>query len=147
MQKRWLTMNKIRLNTCSKSDWILHHLSNHKYRWLKKVIHQINSKNEWFLLSTSFTTKFELIFVLALANSSSWKFHFKSNSRSFEQSVWFYVTTSGNIERFQCFNFETNFLKNKHLFQKIGVSFIYLFSWKWLRLKTHHFRTKLSCQC
>ena len=39
-------------------------------------------------------------------------------------------------------NFETNFLGNENLFQKTGVSF---FSWK-LRLKTHHFHSKLLCQ-
>ena len=39
------------------------------------------------------------------------------------------VTTTGNSERFQSFNFETNFLKNKVL-----------------RLKAQHFHTKLPCQ-
>ena len=39
------------------------------------------------------------------------------------------VTTTGDFERFQCFNFETNFLKNKVL-----------------RLKAQHFHTKLPCQ-
>ena len=29
----------------------------------KNVIHQIDSKNEWFLLSTSFAAKFGLVFV------------------------------------------------------------------------------------
>ena len=29
---------------------------------------QIDSKNEWFLLSVSFTAKFELVFVLTLEN-------------------------------------------------------------------------------
>ena len=28
-----------------------------EYRYLKNVIHQIDSKNEWFLLSASFTAK------------------------------------------------------------------------------------------
>ena len=35
----------------------------------------------------------------------------------------FYVTISGNFERFQYFNFETNFLENENLFQKTGVPF------------------------
>ena len=39
------------------------------------------------------------------------------------------VTTTGNSERFQSFNFETNFLKNKVL-----------------RLKAQHLHTKLPCQ-
>ena len=36
----------------------------------------------------------------------------------------FYVIVTGNIERFQYFNFVTNFLKNKNLCQKIGVPFL-----------------------
>ena len=32
------------------------------YRCLKKVIHQIENKNEWLLLLASFTAKFELVF-------------------------------------------------------------------------------------
>ena len=35
-----------------------------EYRCLKKVIHQIDSKNEWLLLSASLMAKFELVFVL-----------------------------------------------------------------------------------
>ena len=37
-----------------------------------------------------------------------------------ERSASFYVTISGNFERFQCFNFETDFLENENPFQKIG---------------------------
>ena len=36
------------------------------------------------------------------------------------------------------FNFETNFLENENLFEKTGVLFL-----KPLRLKTHHFHSKL----
>ena len=39
----------------------------------------------------------------------------------------FYVTISGNFERFQYFYFETDFLENENPFQKTGVPF---FSWK-----------------
>ena len=47
-------------------------LSNIKWdRCLKKVIHQIDSKNEWLLLSASFKSKFELAFVLTLENAFS----------------------------------------------------------------------------
>ena len=46
---------------------------------LKKVIHQIDKKNEWLLLSTSFTAKFELVF---LKNDFSWRFHFKTIERA-----------------------------------------------------------------
>ena len=34
-----------------------------EYKCLKNVFHDIDSKNEWMLLSASFTSKFELVFV------------------------------------------------------------------------------------
>ena len=40
-----------------------------EYRCLKNVIHQIDSKNEWLLLSASFTAEFGLVFVLTLGNA------------------------------------------------------------------------------
>ena len=36
------------------------------------------------------------------------------------------MTITGNFERFQYFNFETNFLKNVNPFQKTGVPFLKL---------------------
>ena len=42
-----------------------------KYICLKKVIHQIDRKNEWLLLSASFTAKFGLVFALTLENTFS----------------------------------------------------------------------------
>ena len=42
-----------------------------QYRCLKNVIHQIDSKNGWLLLSASFTAKFGLVFVLTLENAFS----------------------------------------------------------------------------
>ena len=36
---------------------------------LKNLIHQIDSENEWLLLSACFTAKSGLLFVLALKNS------------------------------------------------------------------------------
>ena len=47
------------------------------------------------------------------------------NSTSFERLECFYVTISGNFERFQYFNFETffDFLQNEKLSQKTGVLF------------------------
>ena len=48
--------------------------------------------------------------------------NFQSSS-PFERSASFYVTISGHFERYQYFNFETNFLENGNLFQKIGVPF------------------------
>ena len=37
-------------------------------RCLKNVIHEIDGKNEWLLLSVTFTAKFELVFVLTFEN-------------------------------------------------------------------------------
>ena len=34
------------------------------------------------------------------------------------------MTISGNLERFQYFNFERDFLENENLFQKTGVPFL-----------------------
>ena len=53
---------------------------------LKNVIHQIDSKNEWLLLSKSFTAKFELVFDLALEKAFSQKFHFEANRKSIDSS-------------------------------------------------------------
>ena len=50
------------------------------------------------------------------------------------------VTISGNSERFEYLNFVTYFLKNKKTFSKNWSSF---FKLKVLRLKMHHFYTKL----
>ena len=48
-------------------------------------------------------------------------FHY---SPPFERSEYFYVTISGSFERFQYFNFETDFLENESLFQKTGARFL-----------------------
>ena len=53
---------------------------------LKNVIHQIDSKNEWLLLSVTFTVKLELVFVLTFENAFSWSFHFKANRKSIGSS-------------------------------------------------------------
>ena len=45
------------------------------------------------------------------------------NSPPFERLACFYVTISGNSERFQYFNFKKYFLENEKLFKKTGVSF------------------------
>ena len=42
-----------------------------KYRCLKNVIHQIDSKYEWLLLQASFMATFVLVFVLTLENAFS----------------------------------------------------------------------------
>ena len=48
------------------------------------------SKSEWLLLSTSFTAKFELVFVLTLENACSERFHFKANKKSIGSSKKWY---------------------------------------------------------
>ena len=45
------------------------------------------------------------------------------NSPALERSACFYVTISGNFERFQYFKLETDFLENENLFQKSGILF------------------------
>ena len=37
----------------------------------EKRVHQIDSKNEWLLLSVTFTVKLELVFVLTFKNAFS----------------------------------------------------------------------------
>ena len=61
-----------------------------------------------------------------------------------DRSTRFYVTISGDFERFQYFNFEKRFLENEILFQKIGVPFFWL---KAPRLKTHHSMYKELIWC
>ena len=55
-------------------------------KFYTKVIRQIDSKNEWTLLSARFTAKFELVFVLTLEKAFSWRFHFKANRKSIGSS-------------------------------------------------------------
>ena len=43
------------------------------------------------------------------------------NSPLFTRLACFYVAINGTSERFQYFNFETNFLESKYLFQKSRV--------------------------
>ena len=73
-----------------------------------------------------------------MENAFSYRFHSKANrkrigssksnkdfqnSPPFERSACFYVTISENFKRFHYFNFETDFLENRNLFQKTGVPF------------------------
>ena len=55
-------------------------------KFYTKVVHQMDRKNEWMLLSASFTVKFELVFVLTLEKAFSWRFHFKANRKSIGSS-------------------------------------------------------------
>ena len=82
---------------------------------------QIDSKNEWLLLSVTFPAKLELVFVKSIGTSKNGTRHFQSSS-SFERSACFYVTISESYKRFQYFNFETNFLEYENLFEKTGVA-------------------------
>ena len=43
----------------------------YQYRCLKNVIHQIDGKNKWLVLSASFTAKAGLVFVLTLESAFS----------------------------------------------------------------------------
>ena len=89
------------------------------------------SENERLFLSASVTTKFQLVFILTqkmLLNStkSMWVF-LKSGTRdlqnnpSLKRLAYFYESITGNFQRFQYVNFETNFLKNEKVFQNTGV--------------------------
>ena len=68
----------------------------------EKRVHQIDSKNEWLLLSITFTAKLELVFVLTFEKGFSQSFHFKANRKGinslssppFERSACFYVKIS-----------------------------------------------------
>ena len=89
------------------------------------------SENERLFLSASVTTKFQLVFILTqkmLLNStkSMWVF-LKSGTRDLQNNpplkrlAYFYESITGNFQRFQYVNFETNFLKNEKVFQNTGV--------------------------
>ena len=111
-----------------------------EYRCLKNLIHQIDSKTEWFLLSASFTAKFELVFVLTLENAFSQRIHFEANRKStgflrngtrnflnsppFERSACFSATICENLERFQYFNLKQIFQKTKTFFRKLEYPFL-----------------------
>ena len=92
-------------------------------------------KNEWLLLSASFTVKFEMVFASRQGNVFSQIFHFNvnrkrirssekgtrdfNNSFPFERSACFYVIISGNFQGFHYCNFEINFWKTKTFFEKL----------------------------
>ena len=110
------------------------------------MIHQIDSKNEWSLLTAvnlaeRFTAKFGLVFILTLENAFFRGLVLKSterayvllknstrdfqNSPPFKRPTCFYVTISGNFECFQYFNSETDFLESENFFQKTGANFFH----------------------
>ena len=106
---------------------------------------------------SKFTAKFGLVFVLTLENAVFLRgFIFKrteraqvlpkdgtmdfQNSPLFERSACFYVVISENFEHFQYFNFDTDFLEHEIFFQQTN------FQLNALRIKGHHFHTKLTYQ-
>ena len=56
----------------------------------EKRVHQIDSKNEWLLLSVTFTAKLKLVFVLTFENAFSLSFHLKTNKKSISFSKKWY---------------------------------------------------------
>ena len=98
------------------------------------MIYQIECKNEWFLFSVSSTAKFGLVYVLTLENAFFRGFvlkpmkrahvFLKHGTRDLQNGPPF--SEIGKFlcdNRFQYFNFETDFLVNENLFQKNGVPF------------------------
>ena len=64
----WLTaFDLFDMFTQSIKFYIFHY----QYRCLKNLIHQIDSKNGWLLLSANFTAKYGLVLVLTLENAFS----------------------------------------------------------------------------
>ena len=56
-----------------------------------------------------------------------------------------YVLITKNFERFQYFNFETDFLENENRFQKTGVPFFSWKHWAWTRIifmEKYHIRSQ-----
>ena len=106
--------------------------------YLKNLIHQTDSKNKWLLFSSAFMEKCGLVSILTLENAVFRGFILKQtervyvfltkstryfqNSPPFKRSPCFYMTIMRNFERFQYFNFKTDFLENA--FQKTGVPFL-----------------------
>ena len=103
--------------------------------------------------------KFELVFTLTLEETFSQSFISKPTERAkvllkngtrdfqivapFERPPCFSVTISGNFKCFQCCNFETKFSGKRTPLSRNWSNVLYL---KVLKLKTHHFHTKLPCQ-
>ena len=100
------------------------------------MIHQIDSKNEWLLLSASFTGKFRLVFVLTLENRNILKPTEKTevilknsaidfeNTPLFESSACFYVTICENLNASNALTLEQNFGKMKSFFKNLEYCFL-----------------------
>ena len=94
-----------------------------RVQYLKNVIHQIDSKNEWLFLSASFMAKFGLIFVSTLENTffrgfilkpteRAWVL-LKNGARDFQNSPLF--------ERLACFYL---LISEKNFFKKLEYCFL-----------------------
>ena len=85
------------------------------------MIHGINIENDGLLLIKRFFLGIVFQSEQKELGSSRKRYLCFQNSLPFKRSACFYVTISGNLERFQYFNFKTDFLENKNLFEKIRV--------------------------
>ena len=79
------------------------------------------------LLSTNFTAKCHLVFVLTKESTSFKRFYFTTNrktlgsSKNYIKNFTMTMTITGDFERFQYFNFEASFLKKENFSRKTGV--------------------------
>ena len=98
---------------------------------MKNVIHQLDSKNEWLLLSASFTAKFGLVFDLTLETrflrglilkpTERAQVLLKNCTRDFQKIGMFLCDNQWEFERFQ--TLKHLFWKTKTFFKKTGVQF------------------------
>ena len=104
-------------------------------RYLKNVIHQVDSKHEWLFLAVTFTAKLELVFlrVFILKPTGRAKVLLKSGTRefqncsSFERSACFHVTISDVLQVSNVFNtlsLKQIFWKAKTFFKKLEYRFL-----------------------
>ena len=108
------------------------------YRCFLNKMSLQRDRNGWLLLSTNFTSKCGLVFVLTGENANLQRFDFKANRKSigsskkqyqrflsspFKRSAYFHMTITGNFERFYYSNYETSFLK-KSFFVKLEDRFL-----------------------
>ena len=100
------------------------------------MIHQVGSKNEWLLLSVTFMTKLNLVFVLTFENLFILKPTERAlvllktgtmdfqNSPPFERSVCFYVKISESFKHFNTLTLKQIFWKMKTFFKKLEYCFL-----------------------
>ena len=80
---------------------IMFYTFHYQHRCLKNVIHQIDSKNAWLLLSASFTTRFGLVLVLTNRMvTTKWVYHreqsFTSNYFIFLKVLFYFKNLMNN---------------------------------------------------